>query len=235
MNSSSQNNQVVVAPSHDDDSEPIQSIGEEIANGVTHLIGLGLSIAGLSIILVAAARRGTAWHVTGGAIFGSTMILLYLSSTIYHFVHFKLERTKRFFRFMDHASIYLLIAGSYTAITLTFLRRPLGWTLFGLEWGIAVVGILFKAIGGHRANTLSTIGYVVMGWLVVIAAYPIITEFSSGGLFWLVAGGMTYTLGVPFYFLDEKVKYFHAIWHLFVMGGSLCHFFMVWLYLIPAA
>ena len=166
---------------------------------------------------------------------GASMIILYLSSTIYHFIHFKLERTKRVFRFFDHASIYLLIAGSYTAITLTFLRGPLGWTLFGLEWGIAILGIVFKSIVGHRADGLCTLGYVVMGWLIVMATYPILTGFPLGGIVWLVAGGLSYTLGVPFFFLDEKIRYFHAIWHLFVLGGSICHFFMVWLYIIPAA
>lgn len=211
----------------------IQSTGEEIANSVTHFIGFCLSIAGLSMLMVASSQRGNGWHMTGSAVFGISLIILYLFSTIYHVIHVRHARAKRFFRFMDHISIYLLIAGSYTAMTLTFLRGPLGWTLFGLEWGFALFGIFFKLMFGHKADGISTLGYIIMGWLIVIATIPIIEGFPRTGIMWLVLGGLAYTLGVPFYFLDERRKYFHAIWHVFVMAGSVCHFILVLRYLIP--
>lgn len=221
------------AAKHDTYRPAIQSEGEEVANSITHLIGFVLSVTGLFALMIAAARRGNAWHITGAAIFGSSLIILYLFSTIYHIIHVRHARAKRFFRFMDHIGIYLLIAGTYSAVTLTFLRGPLGWTLFGIEWGFVLFGIMFKILFGHKADGISTLGYVIMGWLIVVATYPIVTGFPHGGIMWLVLGGLAYTLGVPFYFLDERKKYFHAIWHVFVMTGSICHFFMVLWYIIP--
>ncbi|OVE82663.1 hypothetical protein BVY04_00315 [bacterium M21] len=210
-----------------------QSFGEEIANGTTHAVGAVLSIAGLALMMVGAASRGNAWHITSCAIFGATLIILYVTSAVYHFINLHHAHAKRILRMMDHISIYLLIAGTYTTLTLTFLRGPLGWTLFGIEWGLAVLGIVFKGVFGHRYDGIATAGYVVMGWAILIASYPMIKGFPPGGIAWLVAGGLGYTLGVPFYIQDKKQKYFHAIWHLFVLTGSICHFFMVYLYIIP--
>ncbi len=209
----------------------IQSIPEEIANSIVHGIGAGLSIAGLCVLVVLACRRGTAWHVVASAIFGGALVNLYLISTLYHSLPG--NRAKKVFRRLDHISIYILIAGTYTPFTLIFLRGALGWTLFGLEWGLALAGILFKAIWGPRYDFIATLGYVFMGWLIVIAAWPMLKGFPVPGLLWLLAGGLACSGGVLFYFKDEKVPFFHAVWHLFILGGTICFFFTVLLYLIP--
>ncbi len=208
----------------------LQSIDEEFANTVTHGIGLGLSIAGLCIMVVTAAKIGNPWHIVSSAIFGSSLIILYLASTLYHSVQD--TGKKPFLRLLDHISIYILIAGSYTPFTLSFLKGGLGWTIFGLEWGFALVGILFKTFFGHKADMLATFGYVIMGWLILLACYPLFKNLEAGGIVFLVVGGAAYTLGVPFYFLDGKYKYFHTIWHLFVLTGSICHFLAVQWYII---
>ncbi len=209
---------------------PLQTISEEVFNSITHGIGLGLSIAALCLMVVTASGTGNPWHIVSAAIFGSSLIILYMSSTIYHSVQH--PGIKKVFRTLDHISIYILIAGSYTPISIGLLRGGLGWTLFGLEWGFALIGIFFKIFFGHKLEALSTTGYVIMGWLILMAFYPVVSMVETGGIVFLVAGGVAYTIGVPFYFMDEKYKYFHSIWHLFVLAGSICHFFAIQLYLI---
>ena len=205
---------------------------EEIANTITHGIGVGLSIAGLVLLVVRAAIHGDAWQVTSFAIYGSSLILLYLASTLYH--GFRSERVKRILRLLDHSAIYLLIAGTYTPFVLVTLRGPWGWTLFGIIWGLALLGVTFKLIFGHRYEMLSTVFYLLMGWVVIIAIKPLIAALPAAGLAWLVAGGLAYSLGVIFY-VWEKLPYNHAIWHGFVLAGSFFHFFAVLLHVAPGA
>lgn len=203
---------------------------EEILNAITHGIGAGLAIAALVILVVFAAMRGDAWRVVSFSIYGSTMIILYLSSTFYH--AFTIPKVKTIFKFFDHASIYLLIAGTYTPFLLVNLRGPWGWSLFGVIWGLAIAGIVFKAYFVHRFNKLATMIYILMGWMIVIAMKKMIQTIDLGGIIWLVGGGLAYTVGTIFY-LKKSIKYFHAIWHLFVLGGSICHFFAILLYVLP--
>lgn len=203
---------------------------EEVINAITHGIGAGLAIAALVILVVFAALKGDAWRVTSFAIYGSTMIILYLSSTFYH--AFTNPKLKTIFKFFDHASIYLLIAGTYTPFLLVNLRGPWGWSLFGVIWGLALSGIIFKAYFIHRFNKVATFIYIMMGWMIVIAMKKMFQTIDLGGILWLVAGGLSYTIGTIFY-LKKDIKYFHAIWHLFVLGGSICHFFAILLYVLP--
>ena len=208
-----------------------RQILEEVANSVTHGVGTALSIAGLVILVTMAARRGDAWHVTSFAIFGSSLVLLYLASTLYHSL--PQGASKRLFRVIDHACIYLLIAGTYTPFTLTVLRGPMGWTLFGLVWGLALAGVIFKVFMGHRYRIFSTIAYVLIGWVAVIAVKQMVEVMPLAGFLWIVAGGLAYTFGVVFYAYDKRVPYFHAAWHLMVMTGSLCHFVAILFYILP--
>jgi hemolysin III len=204
--------------------------GEEIANSITHGIGAGLSIAALTILVVFASLKGDAWRIVSFSIYGACLTILYSASTLYH--SFRSEKVKRFFQIIDHASIYLLIAGTYTPFTLVLLRGGWGWSLFGVIWGLALLGVIFKIFFISRFEILSTLVYLLMGWLIVIAFKPAVESIPQGGLYWLLAGGISYTLGVVF-FLWEKIKYHHAIWHLFVLGGSVCHFFAILLYVLP--
>ncbi|MDR2982234.1 MAG: hemolysin III family protein [Puniceicoccales bacterium] len=206
------------------------TIGEEIANSTTHGIGILLSIAGLAVLVTMAALYSDAWAVVGASIFGSTLILLYSSSTLYH--SFRNEKIKRFLRKCDHAAIFLLIAGSYTPFLLVNLRGPWGWSLFGVIWGMAVVGIVLKFWFTGRFRLLSTLIYIGMGWLVLIALKPMLESVSPAGMWLLFAGGLCYTGGAGFYMM-KKVKYHHAIWHGFVMAGSICHYFAVLCAIIP--
>jgi hemolysin III len=206
-----------------------QTIGEEIANSVTHGVAAALSIAALVILVVFAALRGNAWHVVSCAVFGITLILLYLASTLYHAL--PPGKAKQVFRILDHASIYLLIAGTYTPFTLVTLRGPWGWSIFGVVWALAVAGVVFQSLLIGRLPALSTTVYILMGWVVVVAARPLIHALPWGGLLWMLAGGLAYTLGV--YFFASKTKFAHMVWHLFVIAGSLCHFFAVLFYVIP--
>ena len=198
------------------------SLGEEIANSITHGIGAALSIAALVLLVVFAALRGDAWRVVGFSIFGSSLFILYLTSTLYH--SFTNQRVKRIFRVLDHSMIFILIAGSYTPITLTVLRGPWGWTLFGLIWGLAIFGIVMKIAFFDRFNALSVVLYILMGWLVVIALKPLLSAAPLGLMIWMGIGGLSYTLGVIFY-AWERLPFNHAVWHLFVLGGSISHFF----------
>jgi hemolysin III len=200
------------------------SLKEEIANSVTHGIGAGLSVAGLTLLVALAALYGDVWRVIGFSIFGSTLVILYLVSTLYH--SFQNPRIKRVLRVLDHASIYLLIAGSYTPFLLVSMRGVWGWTMFGVVWGLALLGVTFKVFFIGRYEVLATAAYVLMGWLCVIAFKEMLVKIPPGGMTFLIIGGVVYTVGVIFY-AWHKLPYNHAIWHLFVMGGSICHFFAV--------
>jgi hemolysin III len=205
---------------------------EEIANRVTHGIGALLGAAGLVLLVVASVRHGDAWHVVSTAIFGSTLVLLYTASTLYH--SFSAERMRLLLRKFDHAAIFLLIAGTYTPFVLVTLRGPWGWSLFGVVWGLAVVGVALKFWFAGRFRVVSTLIYIAMGWLVMIAIKPLMAALPAGGLKLLVAGGLCYTGGAGFY-LWKRLPYHHAIWHLFVLGGSVCHWAAVFFYVVPDA
>ena len=208
-----------------------KSFAEEFANSVTHGVGLGLSLAGLVVLIILTALRGTAWHVVSCTIYGSTLVILYAASTLYHSI--QSPRAKRVLRIIDHGAIYLLIAGTYTPFTLVNLRGGLGWTLFGVVWGLAALGIVFKVFHVDRFPIASTLVYLSMGWLVVIAWKPMITLIPVGGIALIAAGGAAYTLGV-FFFAANKIPYNHAIWHVFVLAGSIFHYVAVLLYVLPA-
>ena len=199
-------------------------ISEEIANGITHGIGVLLSIAGLVILIVQAARYGTAWHVVSYTIFGSTMFILYLASTLYHSIQH--QKAKIILRIIDHSAIFLLIAGTYTPFVLVTLRGAWGWSLFGIIWGLAITGIIFKCITIGRFRILSVFIYIAMGWLVVIAMPKIINALDRTSLVLLISGGLSYTLGTIFY-AWKNLPFSHAVWHLFVLGGTITHFFAV--------
>ena len=201
--------------------------GERL-NTFSHLAGSALSIAGLSILVTLAVVQASPWKVVSFSIYGATLVLLYGFSTIYHGV--RSPRAKAFLRKLDHNAIYLLIAGTYTPIALITLRGPWGWTLFGLVWGLALFGIVQELTLGRRTRRLSMILYVLMGWLVLIAVKPLVAAMSLAGLAWLAAGGGVYSAGIYFFMNDEKVKHYHGVWHLFVLGGSFCHFICILLY-----
>ncbi len=202
---------------------------EEIANAVTHGLGLALSVAGLVLMVVRSARHSDAWAVTSTAIFGATLVLLYTTSTLYH--SFSGEELKRLLRKFDHAAIFLLIAGTYTPFLLVSLRGPWGWSLFGVVWGLAAVGVALKFWFTGRFRVLSTLIYIGMGWLVLAAFRPLLAALPRGGLVLLLAGGLCYTGGAAFY-LWKRLPYHHAVWHLWVLAGSGCHWASVFLYVI---
>jgi hemolysin III len=201
-----------------------QSFGEELANSVSHGIGLLAALVAFPVLVTAALQRGDAAGIVGASVFATTAVLLYLASTLFHAL--PECRAKRIFQILDHAAIYLLIAGTYTPFALGVLRGAWGWTLFGLEWGLAIVGTVLKALGGVRNTTLSTWVYLAMGWLILIAAEPAWTLVPTWGLIWLLAGGIAYTAGVVF-FVAERIRYFHFVWHLCVVAGTGCHFVAV--------
>lgn len=209
---------------------PAFSKKEEIANAVTHGIGSLLSIAALTLLVVNASLYGTVWHVVTFAIYGATMLLLYVSSTLTH--SFPEGRAKDLFEIFDHTSIYLFIAGTYTPFTLIVIRGALGWTLFGIVWGIALLGAVFKSFFTKKFVYLSTVFYIAMGWIIVIAWKPLAAALPAGGLALLVAGGIIYSGGTIFY-VWRGFRFHHAVWHLFVLAGTACHFFAVLLYVLP--
>ena len=209
----------------------IKKIKEEIANSVTHGVGLCLSIAGLAVLVILASLRGTPWHIVSCSIYGSTLVILYLTSTLYHSV--QSSKAKQWFKILDHCAIYLLIAGSYTPFTLVHLRGNWGWTLFGLIWGVAVLGIIFKLFYTGKFERISVTLYLLMGWLVVIVVKPLLLTLGLSGFLWIAAGGLSYSFGVIFYWFD-RIAFFHAIWHLFVLGGSICHYFAVFYHVLPS-
>lgn len=203
--------------------------GEEISHSVTHGIGTALSIAGLVISVVMAAQTGDALKILSFVIFGVSMILLYTASTLYHaFTH---KKVKNVFRYMDHIAIFILIAGTYTPIALILLKGAWGWTLFGLAWGFAIAGIIYQAVFLNRFKWISISIYLGMGWLAVVAIQPLMAVMPFGLFLWILAGGLFYTLGSVFYLIDS-IKFFHFIWHLFVIAGTVCHFFGLIFYLL---
>ena len=204
------------------------TLGEEISHSITHGIGAALSIAGLVISVVMAARTGEAIKVVSFAIFGTSMIILYTASTLYH--AFTNEKAKKFFRYLDHTSIFLLIAGTYTPIALLLLKGAWGWTLFGLAWGLAILGILYQMLFLNKYKWISISIYLGMGWVSVIAIEPLIELMPFGLFAWILGGGLFYTLGTIFYL--KEIKYFHFVWHLFVIAGTVCHFFGLIFYLV---
>jgi len=205
-------------------------LGDILANAITHGIGAGLAIAG-GVVLIVVSTRGTAWHVVSCSIFAATLMLVYICSTLYH----SLVRTgaRHVFHILDHSSIYLLIAGTYTPFCLVTLRGALGWTIFGVEWGLAVCGVVFKSFAVGRFEVFSSLVYLAQGWFVVIALGPVVHSLGWHGLLWLGVGGLAYTLGIIFFAMD-RLRYFHALWHLFVLAGSVAHYFAILIYVVPA-
>ena len=200
------------------------SAGEEIANSITHGVGVLLSIAALIVLLIFALQYGDIWHVVSFSIFGGTLILLYLASTLYH--SFPQPAIKRILKIIDHSAIFLLIAGTYTPFMLVHLRSPLGWTLFGVVWGLALGGIVLKSFYMSRFKRLSLVLYILMGWMSVFAFHEMFQRMSYDAILFLILGGIFYTSGVIFY-IWKKLPYGHAVWHVFVLAGSIFHFFSV--------
>lgn len=209
---------------------PSYSQAEEIAHGVSHGIGIVLAIAGLAVLVTRAALAGDGWQVTAGAVYGTTLILLYTASTLYHSI--PLPRAKRVLRALDHSAIYLLIAGTYTPFTLGPLRGPWGWGLFALVWAGALGGIVFKSLATGRARVISVMIYLALGWAAVVAAGPLAATVAPGGLALLFGGGLCYTAGLAF-FAWKRLRFHHFLWHLCVLAGSVLHYFAVLLYVVP--
>jgi len=210
---------------------PSYTFGEELAHSLLHGLGMALSIAGLSVLVSLAALKGDPWRIVSFSIYGATLVTLYLVSTLYHGL--RSPQAKHVFHILDHAAIYILIAGTYTPFALVNLRGGWGWSLFGVIWGLALVGIIFKIFFFGRLKFLSLAIYILLGWLVLIALKPLFTHIPLGGIIWLLLGGLAYTFGLIFY-VYKKIPYHHAIWHIFVMAGSICHFFAVLFYVLPS-
>lgn len=200
------------------------SKSEEIVNAILHGIGLGLAIAALVILIVFASLYGSTWHIVSFTIYGASLVILYLSSTLYHSLSH--GRYRHLFQIIDHSAIYILIAGTYTPFTFVTLRGTLGWSVFGVVWGLALLGILFKAKYADRFVIFSTSLYIAMGWLLLFVLKPIVAGIGTTGTVFLFTGGILYTVGTIFY-IWKLFKYHHAVWHLFVLGGSIFHFFTV--------
>lgn len=207
------------------------TLGEEIVHSITHGIGAGLSIAGLTLLIVKAVLYGNVNQIVSFSIYGATLVILYLASTLYH--SFQYPRVKRIFKVIDHVSIYLLIAGTYTPFLLVGLKGAWSWTLLVIIWGLAILGVSFKTLFVHRFQKLSVLAYILMGWLSVVMLKELSVNIPIGGLIWLAVGGVVYTVGVIFYVL-QKIPYMHVVWHVFVLGGSICHYFAVLFYLAPS-
>jgi hemolysin III len=215
---------------HSETITPRYHLGEEIANSVTHGLGILLAITGLVVLVCFASLFGNIWHIVSCSIYGATLILLYTSSTIYHSI--PLPRVKRVLQVIDHSAIFLLIAGTYTPFTLVNLRGPWGWSLFGIVWALAIAGIIIQATPLRRWRVISLLLYLGMGWMVVAAARPLLHQVAAPGLALLLGGGVAYTAGVAFY-LWRRLPFHHAIWHLFVLAGSVLHFFAILWGVIP--
>lgn len=203
---------------------------EEVVNAITHGIGVLLSITALVFLVIFSVKNGTTWHVVSFSIYGVTMLLLYLCSTLVH--SFPEGKAKDIFEIFDHSAIYLFIAGTYTPFMLVVLNGPLGWTLLGVVWAIAIAGIVFKSYFVKKFMFISTVLYVVMGWLIVIAWEPLTSTLPTEGIVLLVTGGVLYTVGAIFY-VWRGFLFHHAIWHLFVLAGSIAHFFAILFYVTP--
>jgi hemolysin III len=197
-------------------------------NSLSHLLGVVLAFVGASYLIAIAIEKQDALKIVGFSVYSAMLIFLYAVSTIYH--SFPVGKWKDFFRQMDYISIYLMIAGSYTPFTLITLKGAWGWSIFGVIWGLAVIGIIQEILIGKRTRRYSLIIYLLMGWLIIIAIKPLIAALDPRGLHWMVAGGLAYTVGVIFFVLDEKVKHFHGVWHLFVLAGSICQFLCLFLF-----
>ena len=204
-------------------------LGDILANAITHGVGAALAIAGAAYLIVA-STRGSAWVVASCSIFAGTLVLVYICSTLYHSL--VRTRARHVFHVLDHGAIYLLIAGTYTPFTLVSLRGPVGWTLFGIVWTLAIAGVIFKSFAVDRFAVASALVYLFQGWIVIFAARPLMHAISPQGLVWLGAGGLAYTCGVAFFAMD-RIPYFHAAWHLFVLAGSVAHYFAILLYVVP--
>jgi len=203
---------------------------EETINIITHGIGFILSIAALVILVVAASKYGDARHIISFAIFGASLIVLYAASTLYHYA--KNPELRHKLNIVDHSAIYVLIAGTYTPFTLVVLKGWVGWTIFGISWGLALTGIIFKVFYFGKYDKISTLAYVLMGWVIILAIKPLIDNFSTNGLIWLFAGGLAYSIGAVLYSI-KSIRFNHAIFHVFVLLGSFCHFMAVFLYVLP--
>jgi len=204
-------------------------LGDILANAITHGVGAILAVVG-AVYLIAASTRGTAWQIVGCAVFATTLVLVYVCSTLYHSL--VRTRARHVFQVLDHSAIYLLIAGTYTPFTLVSLRGPVGWVLFGVVWALAIAGVIFKSLAVGRFAVASTLVYLFQGWFVVFAAHPLLRAIGWHGAMWLGAGGLAYTVGVVFFALD-RLRYFHATWHVFVLAGSVAHYFAILFYVLP--
>lgn len=214
-------------------SKPRFSKGEELANAISHGVGLFMAIAATAVIVIFAAQRGSAWLVTSTAIFGATLILLYFSSTMNHSLQH--GKAKDFFHNFDQIAIYLLIAGTYTPLSLSIIRHDWGWVMFGIEWGLALSGLLVKAFIPNKfergVNAFVIISYVIMGWLLLLFIFPILNNLTTTSTVLIFAGGLFYSLGIVF-FKMERLKFSHLIWHLMVIGGSVCHWLAIFIYVL---
>jgi hemolysin III len=200
--------------------------GERV-NSITHLVGTALALAGLIVLVVQAGQQGDPWKIVSFSIYGTALTTLYFFSTLYHSIR---GSSKKIFQKIDHSAIYLLIAGTYTPFTLVCLRGPLGWSLFGVIWGLALIGIIQDVLHGNGRRILSVVIYLLMGWLAVIALGPLMDALKGPGTAWLIAGGLFYTIGVLFYALDKRILCGHEIFHVFVMAGSACHYITILMY-----
>lgn len=205
------------------------SLGEEIFNAVSHGTGSLLAIAGTVVLIVLCAITADAWAVVSASIYGASLIILYTMSTLYHAI--TNEKAKKFFRIMDHNTIFFLIAGTYTPYTLVTLRGALGWVLFGIVWGAAIIGIVFNSIDLEKFRKPSVVCYVLMGWVIIIAIKPMLETLPESSLVMLLLGGVLYTVGIIFYAL-KKIKWFHSVWHLFTVAGSILHYFSILIALV---
>lgn len=211
-------------------SMPRYSAREDLANSITHGTGILLSILGMCLLILLSSAYGNVWHVASCVIYGSTLVFLYTASTLYHSIH--PAKAKPILRTLDHSTIFLLIAGTYTPFTLVSLRGPWGWSIFGIIWAMALVGIIFQKAMLRKGTMVSVAFYLAMGWVVVIAIRPMLSRVDAGGLVLLLLGGLSYTVGVAFY-VWRRMPYNHAVWHVFVLAGSAFHFFAILFYVIP--
>jgi hemolysin III len=203
---------------------------EEMINIYSHALGIVLSIAALVLLVVRASQYGDVWHIVSFSVFGASLIILFSASTIYHSAKDEIVRAR--LRVVDHASIYILIAGTYTPFTLVTLSGTTGWVIFGVSWGMALSGIVLKIFYTGRFELLSTLLYVFMGWIIIFAVQPLVNALSTAGLYWLIGGGIAYTVGAILYAI-KRIKFNHAIFHVFVLAGAACHFIAVYFYVLP--
>lgn len=203
----------------------LQSFGEELANSISHGVGAIFAVIAAPILIVSAVQQGDIYSIVGSSVFAATMIMLYLASTLYHALPFK--RVTGTFQILDHIAIFLFIAGTYTPFALGVLRGAWGWTIFGLVWSIALAGIIMKLVFGAKYPKISTAIYLSMGWIAIIAIKPLIDSVLPWGMFWIISGGVAYTVGVIFFIIDTRLPYAHFVWHLFVLLGTVFHFIAV--------